>query len=69
MYKIQWFDQYFMVLDSVNLDKNDPVWSKNMSLRVNGTGHVLHAFVNGEYIGTLYVLILRSSPSKIYNWS
>lgn len=23
-----------------------------MSLRVNGTGHVVHAFVNGKYVGS-----------------
>ncbi|KAL3532723.1 hypothetical protein ACH5RR_006244 [Cinchona calisaya] len=43
---------YLWYMTSVNLDKNDPIWSKNMSIRVNATGHVLHAFVNGEFIGS-----------------
>lgn len=41
-----------MVLYRVNLDKDDPIWSKDLSLRVNGTGHILHAYVNGEFVGT-----------------
>jgi len=24
-----------------------------MSLRINGSGHVIHAFVNGEHIGII----------------
>ncbi|KAI3443528.1 hypothetical protein Pfo_000193 [Paulownia fortunei] len=43
---------YLWYMTSVNLDKNDPIWSRNMSLRVNGTGHILHAYVNGKYIGS-----------------
>ncbi|KAL3825641.1 hypothetical protein ACJIZ3_021670 [Penstemon smallii] len=43
---------YFWYMTSVNLDKDDPIWTDEMSLRVNGTGHILHAFVNGEYLGS-----------------
>ncbi|CAK9171385.1 unnamed protein product [Ilex paraguariensis] len=43
---------YLWYMTSLNLDKNDPIWSDDMSLRVNGTGHILHAYVNGEYLGS-----------------
>ncbi|CAI9100770.1 OLC1v1037937C1 [Oldenlandia corymbosa var. corymbosa] len=43
---------YLWYMTSLNLDKNDPIWTKNMSLRVNGTGQIMHAFVNGEYLGS-----------------
>lgn len=39
----------------MNIDENDPIWSDDMSLRVNCTGQVLHAYVNGEYIGREFV--------------
>lgn len=35
-----------------------------MSLRVNGTGQVLHAYVNGKYIGMCFILL---SPNQISN--
>ncbi|KAG5546987.1 hypothetical protein RHGRI_012874 [Rhododendron griersonianum] len=43
---------YLWYMTSVNIKENDPLWSDDMSIRVNGTGHVLHAYVNGEYIGS-----------------
>ncbi|XP_038688653.1 beta-galactosidase 7-like [Tripterygium wilfordii] len=43
---------YLWYMTSVNLDKADPVWSDNMTLRVNGSGHMLHAYVNGDYLGS-----------------
>lgn len=42
------------ILGSVHLKKDDPILSKNMTLRVNGTGFILHAYVNGEYVGKTY---------------
>lgn len=39
----------------VDLKDNDPIWSDNMTIRVNGSGHILHTYVNGEYIGRLSV--------------
>ncbi|KAF9688767.1 hypothetical protein SADUNF_Sadunf01G0022400 [Salix dunnii] len=36
----------------VDLKKDDPVWSHNMTLRVKSSGQILHAFVNGELIGS-----------------
>ncbi|ESQ33661.1 hypothetical protein EUTSA_v10006871mg [Eutrema salsugineum] len=42
---------YLWYMTTVNLKEQDPVLSKNMSLRINSTAHVLHAFVNGEHIG------------------
>jgi len=37
----------------LDLDESDPILSDNMSLRINGSGHVIHAFVNGEHIGNI----------------
>lgn len=37
---------------SVDLSEDDLVWTDNMTLRVNATGHILHAYVNGEYLGS-----------------
>ncbi|XP_073066891.1 LOW QUALITY PROTEIN: beta-galactosidase 15-like [Primulina eburnea] len=45
---------YLWYMTSVNLDENDPIWSDYMILRVNGTGHILHAYLNGEYLGSQY---------------
>lgn len=42
----------FLFNDSVHLKKNDPIWSNEMTLRINGSGHIIHAFVNGEHIGS-----------------
>ncbi|KAI3714480.1 hypothetical protein L6452_21434 [Arctium lappa] len=42
---------YLWYMTSLNLDENDPIWSEDMRLRVNCTGQVLHAYVNGEYVG------------------
>ncbi|KAJ7969973.1 Beta-galactosidase [Quillaja saponaria] len=36
----------------VNLKTDDPIWSNNMTLRINGSGHILHAYVNGEYVAS-----------------
>ncbi|KAI9192258.1 hypothetical protein LWI28_020101 [Acer negundo] len=41
---------YLWYMTSVNLNDDDPIWSDNMTLHVNGSGHVLHAYVNGEYL-------------------
>ncbi|XP_057767562.1 beta-galactosidase 15-like [Salvia miltiorrhiza] len=43
---------YLWYMTSVDLKKNDIMWSHNMSLRVNGTGHILHAYINGKYVGS-----------------
>lgn len=43
---------------SVDLKKKDIIWSHNMSLRVNGSGHVLHAYINGKYIGMSIIILL-----------
>ncbi|KDP33944.1 hypothetical protein JCGZ_07515 [Jatropha curcas] len=43
---------YLWHMTSVDLKKDDPIWTDDMSLRINGTGHVLHAFVNGEIVGS-----------------
>ncbi|XP_027331397.1 beta-galactosidase 7-like [Abrus precatorius] len=43
---------YLWYITRVHLKQDDPVWSDNMSLRINGSGQVIHAFVNGEHIGS-----------------
>ncbi|KAF3439717.1 hypothetical protein FNV43_RR17995 [Rhamnella rubrinervis] len=44
---------YLWYMTSVNLKEDDPIWATdNMTLRVNVSGHVLHAYVNGKYIGS-----------------
>ncbi|KAJ4955330.1 hypothetical protein NE237_012113 [Protea cynaroides] len=43
---------YLWYMTNVNLDTQDPIFGQNMSLRVNTTGHVLHAFVNGKHVGS-----------------
>lgn len=47
------------VSNSVDLKKDDPIWGKNnITLRINGTGCILHAYVNGEHIGKKIVITL-----------
>ncbi|RDY03088.1 hypothetical protein CR513_13361, partial [Mucuna pruriens] len=43
---------YLWYMTRLDLGQNDPVWSDDMSLRINGTGHVIHAFINREHIGS-----------------
>ncbi|XP_027927811.1 beta-galactosidase 15-like [Vigna unguiculata] len=43
---------YLWYMTRLDLDESDPILSDNMSLRINGSGHVIHAFVNGEHIGS-----------------
>ncbi|QCD80451.1 beta-galactosidase [Vigna unguiculata] len=43
---------YLWYMTKLHLKHDDPLWSENMSLRINGSGHVIHAFVNGEHIGS-----------------
>ncbi|KAJ6392875.1 hypothetical protein OIU77_022372 [Salix suchowensis] len=43
---------YLFYITSLDLKKDDPVWSHNMTLRVKSSGQILHAFVNGELIGS-----------------
>ncbi|KAL0866248.1 hypothetical protein Bca101_045366 [Brassica carinata] len=42
---------YLWYMTTIKFKKRDPFLGKSMSLRVNSTAHVLHAFVNGKYIG------------------
>ncbi|KAM1836147.1 hypothetical protein ACFX14_018109 [Malus domestica] len=53
---------YLWYMTSVHLKKDDPIWSKNMTLRVNGTGFILHAYVNGEYVGSQW------AQYNVYNY-
>ncbi|KAK9160853.1 hypothetical protein Syun_007194 [Stephania yunnanensis] len=43
---------YLWYMTSVHLDKDDLVLGDDLTLRVNTTGHVLHAYVNGKHIGS-----------------
>nr|GMC52012.1 beta-galactosidase 15-like [Ipomoea batatas] len=43
---------YLWYMTSVNLDKDDPIWSNDMSIRINNTGHPFHLYVNGHFIGS-----------------
>ncbi|KAK4385874.1 Beta-galactosidase [Sesamum angolense] len=43
---------YMWYMTSLQLGKGDPIWSDNMRIRVNGTGHAMHAYINGEHLGS-----------------
>ncbi|KAK9937828.1 hypothetical protein M0R45_014596 [Rubus argutus] len=44
---------YLWYITSLDHNATDPNWSdKEITLRVNTSGHILHAFVNGKHIGT-----------------
>ncbi|XP_048334543.2 beta-galactosidase 15 isoform X1 [Ziziphus jujuba] len=43
---------YLWYMTSLELKEDDPIWSDNMTIRVNATGQVLHAYVNGKYLGS-----------------
>ncbi|KAL2227770.1 beta-galactosidase 15-like [Sesamum indicum] len=43
---------YMWYMTSLHLGKDDPVWSDEMRIRINGTGHVMHSFINGEHLGS-----------------
>ncbi|KAF9688768.1 hypothetical protein SADUNF_Sadunf01G0022500 [Salix dunnii] len=43
---------YLFYMTSVNLKEDDPIWGNNMTLRITGSGQILHVFVNGEFLGS-----------------
>nr|KYP63346.1 Beta-galactosidase [Cajanus cajan] len=45
---------YLWYITSVDISKNDPIWSNDIKLRVKTHGHVLHVFVNGGQAGYQY---------------
>ncbi|KAJ1418411.1 Glycoside hydrolase, family 35 [Sesbania bispinosa] len=47
---------YLWYITSVDIKEDDPIWSKDLKLRVNTNGHVLHVFVNGGHDGSHYAL-------------
>ncbi|KAJ1380656.1 Galactose-binding-like domain superfamily [Sesbania bispinosa] len=47
---------YLWYITSVDIKEDDPIWSKDLKLRVNTSGHVLHVFVNGGHAGSHYAL-------------
>lgn len=44
---------YLWYMTNLYLKHDDPIWSENMSLRINGNGHVIHTFINGEHAGII----------------
>lgn len=46
---------YLWYMTDLVLDEEDPILlGENMTLRINGTGGVLHAYANGEYLGSTW---------------
>ncbi|KAL0795997.1 hypothetical protein Bca101_067374 [Brassica carinata] len=45
---------YLWYMTTLHLKEEDPIWSKHMSLHINSTAHVLHAFVNGQHVGNYH---------------
>ncbi|KAL6336873.1 hypothetical protein AAG906_036187 [Vitis piasezkii] len=48
---------YLYYMTTVDISNDDPIWGKDLTLSVNTSGHILHAFVNGEHIGYQYALL------------
>ncbi|XP_043690636.1 beta-galactosidase 15 [Telopea speciosissima] len=48
---------YLWYMTTVNIDKQDPIFGLDTTLKVNTTGHVLHAFVNGKHVGSQWAKI------------
>ncbi|KAL3839735.1 hypothetical protein ACJIZ3_024326 [Penstemon smallii] len=46
---------YLWYMTSVNIDEKNPIWGKEVTLQANTSCHVLHAYFNGEYIGSQWV--------------
>ena len=56
---------FFFFIFSVNVSTNDdPILGKDLTLSVNTTGHVVHAFVNRERIGNYRYCFCLSSSFK-----
>lgn len=51
---------------SVDISNDDPIWGKDLTLSVNTSGHILHAFVNGEHIGNFGYGFVVSSEVDYY---
>ncbi|XP_050215602.1 beta-galactosidase 15-like [Mercurialis annua] len=45
---------YLWYMTSVHLKEDDPVLSFDTKLRINATGQVLHAYVNGKHMGSQF---------------
>ncbi|XP_022972701.1 beta-galactosidase 7-like [Cucurbita maxima] len=43
---------YLWYITSFHLSGSDPLFGKNVTLRVKTSGHILHAFLNGRHIGS-----------------
>ncbi|XP_068666380.1 beta-galactosidase 7-like [Aristolochia californica] len=47
-------NDYFWYMTTTQIEKNDPIFNKEVTLRVNSSGHVLHAFLNRKFVGYQY---------------
>ncbi|XP_068664869.1 beta-galactosidase 15-like [Aristolochia californica] len=45
---------YLWYMTPVRIEKSDPIFNNEVTLRVNSSGHVLHAFFNGKFVGSQY---------------
>ncbi|KAK7315626.1 hypothetical protein VNO77_34192 [Canavalia gladiata] len=45
---------YLWYITSVNISESDPIWTKDVKLRVKTHGHGLHLFFNGKHVGSQY---------------
>ncbi|KAG6595196.1 Beta-galactosidase 7, partial [Cucurbita argyrosperma subsp. sororia] len=43
---------YLWYITSFHLSGSDPLFGKNVTLRIKTSGHILHAFLNGRHIGS-----------------
>ncbi|GLT62865.1 hypothetical protein SLA2020_354680 [Shorea laevis] len=51
--KVDDVSDYLWYMTNLHLDEKDPILAgENITLRVNATGHVIHGYVNGEYLGS-----------------
>lgn len=52
----------------MDIKEYDPIWSHEMSLKVNGSGQIIHAYVNGKYIGNKWFNSLTIFNISSFNW-
>ncbi|KAK2995955.1 hypothetical protein RJ640_002497 [Escallonia rubra] len=55
---------YLWYMTSVDIDGNDPVWARVVTLQVHTGGHVVHAFVNGKHVGNVTLTFLSNSGAN-----
>ncbi|KAL3532020.1 hypothetical protein ACH5RR_005541 [Cinchona calisaya] len=45
---------YLWYMTTVDLDESDPIWGREVTLKLHTTGHIIHAFFNRKHIGSKY---------------